>query len=75
MSKVVIINHPLIQHKLSIIRGKDTSSKDFRDLVSEVGSLMTYEATRDLETKPVEIETPISKSVQQELIFEIGKKI
>lgn len=67
MSKVVIINHPLIQHKLSIIRSKDTSSKEFRELVQEVGSLMTYEATRDLEVQPIEIETPLAKSVQHEL--------
>ena len=67
MSKVVIINHPLIQHKLSIIRSKDTSPKDFRELVSEVGSLMTYEATRDLDTKAVNIETPICKTQHAEL--------
>lgn len=67
MSKVVIINHPLIQHKLSIIRSKDTSSKEFRELVQEVGSLMTYEATRDLEVQPVEIETPLAKTIQHEL--------
>ena len=59
MSKVVEIKHPLIQHKLSFIRSKDTGSKYFRELVSEVAMLMAYEVTRDLETKEVEIETPI----------------
>jgi uracil phosphoribosyltransferase len=62
MSKVVVFNHPLIQHKLSIIRNKDTDTKTFRENVNEIGSLVTYEVTRDLETKEVEIETPIAKT-------------
>ncbi|MBQ2892333.1 MAG: uracil phosphoribosyltransferase [Bacilli bacterium] len=67
MSKVTIINHPLIQHKLSIVRNKDTASKEFRALISEIGSLMTYEATRDLELKSVQIETPIAACECSEL--------
>lgn len=67
MSKVTIINHPLIQHKLSIVRNKDTASKEFRALISEIGSLMTYEATRDLELQSVQIETPIASCECSEL--------
>ncbi len=62
MSKVVIFDHPLIQHKLSIIRNKDTDTKTFRENVNEIGSLVTYEVTRDLETKIIDIETPIAKT-------------
>ena len=67
MSKVTIINHPLIQHKLSIVRNKETVSKEFRALISEIGSLMTYEATRNLELKSISIETPISPCECSEL--------
>lgn len=59
MSKVTEIKHPLILHKLSMIRDKNTGSKSFRELVEEVSMLMAYEATRDLETKEIEIETPV----------------
>ena len=59
MSKVTQIAHPLILHKLSLIRDKSTGSKDFRDLVEEVAMLMAYEVTRDLQLEVVEIETPI----------------
>ena len=62
MSKVTQINHPLILHKLAIIRDKKTGSKDFRELVEEVSMLMAYEVTRDLATEEVEIETPICKT-------------
>ena len=62
MSKVTEINHPLILHKLSMIRDKNTGSKNFRELVEEVSMLMAYEATRDLQTTEVEIETPICKT-------------
>ena len=55
----VILNHPLIQHKISIMRNKKTGSKDFRTLVSEVAMLMCYEATRDLPLKDVEVDTPV----------------
>ena len=60
MSKVVVFDHPLIQHKLSIMRDKNTGAKEFRELLSEIAMLMIYEVTRDLETEEVEIETPIS---------------
>ena len=72
MSTVTITNHPLIQHKLSILRNKNTSSKDFRSLVSEIETLECYEATRDLPVQEVEIETPICKCVAHNLE---GKKL
>ena len=56
--RVVIFDHPLIQHKLSILRNKETSTKDFRDLVDEIAMLMMFEATRDLSTESVKVETP-----------------
>ena len=59
MSKVHIFDHPLIQHKLSIMRQKDTGCKEFRELLDEISMLMVYEVTRDLPTADVEIETPI----------------
>ncbi|MBU5454338.1 uracil phosphoribosyltransferase [Caproiciproducens sp. MSJ-32] len=62
MSKVTEIKHPLISHKLAIIRSKDTGSKDFREIVEELSMLMAYEVTRDLSTEEVEIETPICKA-------------
>lgn len=62
MSKVVVFDHPLIQHKMAIIRDRLTDTKTFRENVNEIGSLVTYEVTRDLETKNIEIETPISKT-------------
>ena len=62
MGKVVVMDHPLIQHKIGIMRRTDTGSKDFRTLVSEVAMLECYEATRDLELTDVEIETPICKA-------------
>jgi len=62
MSKVVVFDHPLIQHKMAIIRDKTTDTKTFRENVNEIGSLVTYEVTRDLETRNIEIETPISKT-------------
>ena len=72
MSRVTITNHPLIQHKLSILRDKNTSSKDFRSLVSEIATLECYEATRDLPVQEVEIETPICKCIAHNLE---GKKL
>ena len=66
------MDHPLVAHKLTIMRDKNTSVKDFRDLVGEVGMLITYEATRDLPLTTKEIETPICKSEQPTLA---GKKI
>lgn len=60
MSKVHVIDHPLIQHKLTIIRDKSTGPKDFRELVNEVALLMAYEVTRDLPLEEVQVETPIA---------------
>lgn len=57
---VFIMDHPLIQHKLSLLRDKNTGSKEFRELVSEIAMLMCYEATRDLPLKEIEIETPVA---------------
>ena len=59
--KVHVVNHPLLSHKLTILRDKETSTKDFREIVSEIGMLLTYEATRDLPLTTKEIETPICK--------------
>lgn len=58
--KPFIMDHPLIQHKISLLRDKNTGSKEFRELVSEIAMLMCYEATRDLPLKEVEIETPVA---------------
>lgn len=60
MSKVVVIDHPLIQHKLSMIRDESTGSKDFRELVEEVAMLMAYEVTRDLPVEPCQVQTPVA---------------
>ena len=56
----MIVEHPLLQHKLSILRNKQTGTKEFRDLVGEIATLLCYEATRDLPLEEVEIETPIT---------------
>ncbi|MCX8720787.1 MULTISPECIES: uracil phosphoribosyltransferase [unclassified Lactobacillus] len=72
MGKFTVLDHPLIQHKLTIIRRKETSSNEFRQIVGEIGGLMTYEITRDLPLKDVEIETPIGKTTQKEIA---GKKM
>ena len=69
--KVHVMDHPLVAHKLTIMREKDTSVKDFRELVSEIGMLLTYEATRDLPLTEKEIETPICKATMPTLA---GKK-
>ena len=61
--KVFVMNHPLIQHKLSIMRDKNTSVKDFRECAHEVGLLLGYEATKDLELEDFDLETPITKMV------------
>ena len=61
MSKVHVINHPMIQHKLTIMRQKGTGSKDFRELLNEIALLMGYEVTRDIPLEDVEIETPLCK--------------
>ena len=62
MSKVYVFDHPLIQHKVSLMRKTDTTVKEFRELATEVATLMGFEATRNLPLKPVEIETPICKT-------------
>ena len=72
MGKFQVISHPLIQHKLSILRREDTSTKDFRELVNEIAMLMGYEVSRDLPLEEVEIQTPIIKTVQKQLS---GKKL
>ncbi len=72
LENVTITNHPLIQHKLTIMRKTTTASKEFRALVSEIAMLMCYEATRDLPLKEIEIETPICKTTKNILS---GKKL
>ena len=69
---ITITNHPLIQHKIAILRDKETSSKDFRTLVGEIAMLMCYEATRDLPLEEREIETPVAKAKVHVLA---GKKL
>ena len=72
MGKVVVMDHPLIQHKIGIIRRKEVGTKDFRQLIGEIGNLITYEATRYLDLDEIEIETPICKTKVKELS---GKKL
>lgn len=72
MSKLTVCDHPLIQHKLTIMRKKETSSHEFRELVKEIATLMGYEVTRDLELSDIEIETPLEKTIGKEIS---GKKL
>ena len=72
MSNVYASKHPLIAHKLSILRDKETKPKKFRQLVKEIAGLLAYEATLDLATTPVEIETPLTKTTAQQLQEKIG---
>ena len=72
MATVHVLDHPLIQHKLAILRQKDTGVKEFRELISEIAGLMCYEATRNLPTVDVEIETPVAKAKVKMLA---GKKL
>ena len=72
MGKILIMDHPLIQHKLSILRDKNTGSKDFRALVSEIATLICYEATRDLPLEEIEVETPLCVTKTKALA---GKKL
>lgn len=67
MSKLVVIKHPLIDHKMSKIRNKQTGTKEFRESLSELGGLITYEITRDFTTIPKQIETPICETTVYEL--------
>ena len=60
MSKAMVVEHPLVQHKVSLLRSKNTGTKEFKELVSELAMLLCYEATRDLPTEEVEVETPIA---------------
>ena len=72
MSKVYVLDHPLIQHKLSILRSKKTSVKEVRELISEISGLMCYEATRNLPTEEVIVQTPVAKAKCRKLA---GKKL
>ena len=72
MSKVVVMDHPLIKHKITMIRDKNTGSKDFRELVTEISTLMAYEVTRDFPLTEAEIETPITKMMSPVIA---GKKV
>ncbi|WP_031545251.1 MULTISPECIES: uracil phosphoribosyltransferase [Salinicoccus] len=72
MAKVQVMDHPLIQHKMSYIRDEKTSTKEFRELVDEVGMLMAYEVTRDLSLEDVEVDTPVTRTTAKRLS---GKKL
>lgn len=72
MGKFEVLNHPLIQHKLTIIREKQCGTKVFREMVNEISTLMAYEVSRDMPLKDIEIETPITKTTQKTLA---GKKV
>lgn len=72
MKNIHVIEHPLIEHKLTIIRDKETGTKDFREIVNEIARLLAYEVSRDLAVEDVEIETPLVKSVEKKLA---GKKV
>lgn len=72
MSNLVVIDHPLIQHKLTILRDKNTGSREFRAIVKEIGMLMVYDITRDLPLEEIEIETPVTKTISKVLA---GKKL
>ena len=67
MKKPFILDHPLVQHKLSILRRSETGTKDFRELISEIGNLLCYEATRDLELEPVDIVTPMGPCTAKQI--------
>lgn len=71
MGKFVVVDHPLIKHKLTNIRKKETKTHDFYQNVQEIGSLMAYEISRDFPLKDIEIETPICKTVQKELAKDV----
>lgn len=72
MAKAVVLDHPLIKHKLTLIRDKNTGSKEFRELVTEISTLMAYEVTRDFTLEEIEIETPVGKMISQVIS---GKKV
>ena len=66
--KAIILNHPLVKHKLSILRDKGTGTKEFRELISEISSFLCYEALRDAKLREVEIETPLTKMKTEKLL-------
>ncbi|MFO7669511.1 MAG: uracil phosphoribosyltransferase [Bacteroidales bacterium] len=68
---LTVVDHPLIQHKLTLIRKRETGTKDFRENLDEIAGLMAYEITRDLPTREIEIETPLQKCITRELAREI----
>lgn len=72
MAKIMVMEHPLIQHKIGWIRRKETGTKEFRETIGEIAMLLTYEATRNLQLTDVEIETPICRTVAKEMK---GKKM
>ncbi|HZM08418.1 MAG TPA: uracil phosphoribosyltransferase, partial [Methylocella sp.] len=72
MEGVTVVDHPLVQHKLALIRDKDLSTKSFRELLSEIGMLLCYEVTRDLPLMTVEIETPLARMRARKIA---GKKL
>ena len=72
MSNLFIMDHPLVKHKITLLRDERTGTKDFRTLVSEIGSLMAYEALRDLPTELVKVKSPVAESMQPVLS---GKKL
>ena len=72
MANVHVLDHPLIQHKLAILRSKNTTVKEFRELISEISGLMCYEATRNLPTKEVKVQTPVAEATCRRLA---GKKL
>ena len=72
MGKVIVTDHPLIQHKLTLMRDKNTGSKDFRELLTEISMLMGYEITRNVQLEEVEIETPVTKTKSKVIS---GKKL
>ena len=62
MEGVIVVDHPLVQHKLTLVRDKNRSTKSFRELLSEIGMLLCYEVTRDLPLTEVEVQTPLARS-------------
>ena len=72
MGKFEVLDHPLIQHKLTIIRNKDCGTREFREVVNEIAELMVYEVCRDMPLENVEVETPVAKAVEKQLA---GKKV
>ncbi|HPY36897.1 MAG TPA: uracil phosphoribosyltransferase, partial [Clostridia bacterium] len=72
MGRLIIVEHPLVQHKISLLRDKNTGTKEFRELVQELSTLMAYEVTRDLPLCDIEVETPVAKAKTKTLE---GKKL